>query len=90
MTVLVKALKGNNGNRRSGYPRFARVRAVLCPVSQTGAELPAGGSQREALPMLEGPGKTTVLIGLAVGMKFIHSRGVIPRDLKPPNILLGE
>jgi serine/threonine protein kinase len=40
--------------------------------------------------MLDDPGKTTVLIGLAVGMKFIHSGAVIPRDLKPANILLDE
>jgi serine/threonine protein kinase len=58
--------------------------------AQTGIELTASGSQREALPILHDPGKATVIFGLAVGMEFIHSRAVIPRDLEPANILLDE
>jgi hypothetical protein len=48
------------------------------------------GSLREALDksLLDDTGKAIVVTGVVIGMKFIHSHGVIHRDLKPANILL--
>lgn len=34
--------------------------------------------------------KYIILLGIALGMKFLHSIGIIHRDLKPSNILLDE
>ena len=34
--------------------------------------------------------KYIILIGTALGMKYIHNKGIIHRDLKPGNILLDE
>jgi len=34
--------------------------------------------------------KTIIMIGIAYGMKHIHSKGIIHRDLKPMNVLLDE
>jgi hypothetical protein len=56
--------------------------------AQIGTEFAAGGSLREALPTLDDTGKAIVVVGVVLGMKFIHSRGVIHRDLKPANILI--
>jgi serine/threonine protein kinase len=58
--------------------------------AQIATEFAAGGSLREALPTLDGTGKAIVIVGIVIGMKFIHSRGVIHRDLRPANILLDE
>jgi serine/threonine protein kinase len=58
--------------------------------AQIGMEFAAGGSLREALPRLDDTGKAIVICGVVVGMKFIHSRGVVHRDLKPENIMLDE
>jgi serine/threonine protein kinase len=58
--------------------------------AQIGTEFAAGGSLREALPRLDDTEKTIVLVSIVLGMKFIHSQGVIHRDLKPANILLDE
>lgn len=30
------------------------------------------------------------LLGIALGMKYLHSQNVVQRDLKPSNILLDE
>jgi serine/threonine protein kinase len=45
----------------------------------------AGGLQT-----LDDAGKAIVVVGLVLGMKFIHLTGVIHRDLKPANILLDD
>lgn len=31
-----------------------------------------------------------VLLGIALGMKYLHSKSIVHRDLKPDNILLDE
>jgi serine/threonine protein kinase len=34
--------------------------------------------------------KTIIIVGIALGMQYVHSRNVIHRDLKPSNILLDS
>lgn len=64
--------------------------AVRTSPAQIGTGFQAGGSQRESLARLDDPEKAIVLVGVAVETKFIHSQGVIHRDLKSANIPLGE
>jgi serine/threonine protein kinase len=35
-------------------------------------------------------GRAIIICGLVLGMRFVHSRGIMHRDLKPSNILLNE
>jgi serine/threonine protein kinase len=61
---------------------------------QIGIRYAANGSLREVLdmspPFLDDTGKTVVVCGIIVGMRFIHSQGFVHGDLKPENILLDE
>ena len=34
--------------------------------------------------------KYIILLGVALGMKYLHHKGIIHRDLKPDNILLDD
>jgi serine/threonine protein kinase len=60
--------------------------------AQIGTEVAANGSLWEALDksaaFLDDTGKAIVVARVVVGMKVIHSHGVIQRDLKPSTILL--
>jgi serine/threonine protein kinase len=62
--------------------------ATRTSQAQIRTEFAAGGSLREALQRLDDTGKAIVVMGLVIGMRFVHSRGVIHRDLKPANIPL--
>jgi hypothetical protein len=35
-------------------------------------------------------GKAILILGIALGMRFIHSKGIIHRDLKPSNVLVNR
>jgi serine/threonine protein kinase len=60
--------------------------------AQIGTKYAVNGSLREALTKrsLDDTGLAIVACGIVVGMKFIHSRGMMHRDLKPENILLDD
>jgi serine/threonine protein kinase len=60
--------------------------------AQIGTKYAVKGSLREALEKrsLDDTGLAIVACGIVIGMKFIHSRGVMHRDLKPENVLLDE
>jgi serine/threonine protein kinase len=67
----------------------------FCPATETspaqlGAEFAAGGSLRAAMGRLDDTGKAIVACGIVVGMKFLHSQGVVHCDLKPENIMLDD
>ncbi len=38
----------------------------------------------------EAVNKYLILLGVALGMKYLHSEGIVHRDLKPSNILLND
>jgi hypothetical protein len=58
--------------------------------AQIGTEFATGGSLQEALMRLDDTAKAIAVVGVVLGMKFTHSRGVLHRDLKPANVLLDE
>ena len=35
-------------------------------------------------------GRTIVVVGIVLGMRYVHSQGLLHRDLKPSNVLLDE
>jgi len=58
------------------------------PPSLSSASGAAAGSVAEAT-VLAPARLRALLVGVARGMEFIHSRSIIHRDLKPSNILVG-
>jgi serine/threonine-protein kinase len=57
---------------------------------QIATDFAVGRSLREPLLTLNDTGKAIVIVGVVIGMEFIHSRGVIHRDLKQASIRLDE
>jgi TPR repeat protein len=67
--------------------------------AQIATKFAANGSLRDAIKkwqagsapeFMDETGVAMILIGIILGMKFFHSRGVLHRDLKPENILLDD
>jgi serine/threonine protein kinase len=64
--------------------------------AEIGSKYAVNGSLRDALKTLPPPrfvddtGMAIIVCGIVLGMKFIHSRGLIHGDLKPENILVNE
>jgi serine/threonine protein kinase len=67
--------------------------------ARIGTMFAANGSLREALDerrsgrrrnFMDDTGIAIIIAGIVAGMRFIHSRGVIHRDVKPGNILIDE
>jgi serine/threonine protein kinase len=67
--------------------------------AKIGTEYLPGGSldtvlersrQNNGPPFWNPTGKAIVIVGVALGVQFLHSKDIIHRDLKPSNILLDE
>jgi serine/threonine protein kinase len=52
------------------------------------ADCLAAASQRSRRPFWTPTGITIIIVGIALGLQFLHSRNIMHRDLKPANILL--
>jgi serine/threonine protein kinase len=61
---------------------------------QIGTELMPNGSLHDICsgktPRPDNTTLTIIIVGIVLGMKYIHSRGAVHRDLKPANVFLDE
>jgi serine/threonine protein kinase len=84
------------------HPCVVRIRGWKPPTAKEPAEirteLAVNGSLNEVLtkarygarfPFWNPTGKGILICGIALGMRFIHSRGILHGDLKPSNVLLN-
>jgi hypothetical protein len=84
------------------HPCILRIRGWTPPLQHTPAqirtEIAENGSIRDILekigwgtrlPFWNPTGKAVLICGLALGMRWIHSKGIIHGDLTPSNILVN-
>jgi serine/threonine protein kinase len=85
------------------HPCVLRIRGWKPPIGRAPAEIWTSIAENGALseilgkvrrgaqfPFWNATGKGILIIGIALGMRFIHSKGMIHGDLKPSNILLNS
>ncbi|KAF9582144.1 hypothetical protein BGW38_000590 [Lunasporangiospora selenospora] len=53
-------------------------------------EYAAGGNLKDAIPELDWAEKKRIIVEVATGLAFLHSQGILHRDIKCENILLTE
>jgi hypothetical protein len=71
------------------HSKWGEVHMEFAPNHSLGDLL--GRARRDFQTFLDNPTDTAKLIcSLVLGMRYIHSRGILHRDLKPANILLDE
>jgi serine/threonine protein kinase len=78
---------------------YALPAGGLDSSAKIGTEYLSGGSldtvitralQGNPLPFWTPTGISIILVGVALGLQFLHSKHIVHRDLKPGNILLDE
>jgi serine/threonine protein kinase len=85
------------------HPRILRILGWSFPSESTDAEIRTeyadNGSLRSVFKRVQreskfdfwnGTGKEIIICGLVLAMKFVHSYEIVPRDLKPSNILISD
>jgi serine/threonine protein kinase len=75
------------GTTPDGEPYFAMKRAAGTPLDEVIERLAADPAARAAVPL---PRRLRVLHQICQAIAFAHRRGVLHRDLKPGNVILGE
>jgi serine/threonine protein kinase len=84
------------------HPCVLRIYGWKLPIKQEPAEIRTGlavnGSLKDIMekvgygthiPFWNPTGKGILICGIALGMRFIHSKGIIHADLKPSNVLVN-
>jgi abelson tyrosine-protein kinase 1/abelson tyrosine-protein kinase 2 len=85
------------------HPCVLRIVGWAPPIgrepAQIRTEIAENGSLKDILekvrcetrfPFWNPTGKAILICGIALGMRFVHSKGIIHGDLKPSNILLND
>jgi serine/threonine protein kinase len=83
------------------HPCILNMKGYCLPTRNEGAKLVSEYLCKGSLKPILGSGvnfpewwtikcRTNCVVGLVVGMKYVHNRNIIHRDLKPENILLDD
>jgi lipoprotein NlpI/tRNA A-37 threonylcarbamoyl transferase component Bud32 len=78
------------GHDREGRPFYVMKFVRGKSLKQTIAEYHAGRAPTAAMPDLKRAHLLNVFVGICQAVAYAHSRGVLHRDIKPDNIMLGE
>ena len=84
------------------HPCIVRFAGYILPCPSTDGrfliftEYVSGGSlsrvieESDHFPWFNSTVRSIIIVGIVLGMRYLHSRGVCHRDLKPSNVLLDE